>query len=142
MLAAAAVIAFVVGGLHGVLAGRSRRTAGGGRLDSTDAYLAGALHVRDGGQGLLRALSDLPPLQPLAIIAPQDNVYGPILLAAVGSITWPHEVCLLPAGNVRKTLETLRHDHFAAALLYTIPPPAPGAGDRQIGLLTVVPLSK
>ena len=144
LLAAAAVVAFVVCGVQGLKVACSRRTDGHGNLNSSDSFLLQALQVNGGAEKIVHSISDLPPLQPLAIIAPTDNVYASILLATIGSITWPHEICLIHVGNanVKKTLDTLRDDHFAAALFYDLAPPFPNSGDRHVGSLTIVPISK
>jgi len=144
LLAVAMVAAFVVCGLHGLKKARSHRTDGIGVLNSTDSFLLQALRVNGGAEKILSAISDLPPLQPLAIIAPKDNIFGPILLPTIGSITWPHQVYLIQAANpdVSKSLDTLRNDHFAAALVYDLAPPVPDSGNRRVGALTIVRVSK
>jgi hypothetical protein len=138
------VAAFVVCGIQGLKTARSRRTFGDGRLNSADRFLLEALHVDQGGERIVNAISDLPPLQPLAVLAPADNVYGPLLLQAIGAITWPHQICFIQAGDatLAKTLGVLHEHHFAAALLYDLAPPAPDPNDRHVGLLTIVPVAK
>jgi hypothetical protein len=144
LLAAIMVAAFVVCGVRGLRVARSRRTEGSGTLNSSDRYLLEALHVNQGGEKVMASISDVPPLEPLAIIAPDDNIYGPLLLDVIGSVTWPHPIYLVQVGNgdVRKTLDVLRNDHFAAGLFYDLAPPVLNPANRRIGLLTVVPISK
>jgi hypothetical protein len=144
LLMAAMVVAFVFYGIRGLKMARSRRTEGTGVLNSSDAFLQQALQVDGGGEKILAAISDMPPLQPLAIVVPNDNVFGSILLLTIASFAWPHEIYLIHAGNadVGKVVDTLRNDHFAGALFYNVAPPVPGPHDRRVGLLTIVPISK
>jgi hypothetical protein len=146
-LVVAMVGAFVYFGVRGLRVSRSRRTAGDGVFSSSDRFFAEALQVNGGAEKLLGAISDLPPLQPLAIVAPAGNAYEPLLLPMIASITWPRQVGLIQVGDAAsqptdKMLDVLRTDHFAAALFYDLPPPLPDSGGRQAGLMTVVPLSK
>lgn len=143
LLLVAVVATFVVCGFHGMKAARSRRTDGSGPLCSTDAYLLQALGVHGAGEQILTAIAGLPPNGPLAIVAPKGNVFGPILLPVISSITWPHDVYLVQAGSpdTANAFATFRKDHFAAAFYYEVPPPAAPAR-HQIGPLTVVPISK
>jgi hypothetical protein len=144
LLAAAMIAAFVVCGIRGREAAYSRATAGAGAFNSTDRFLLQALHVGRGAEQITNAISNLPPLQPLAIVLPVDNVYGSILLPTIGSITWPHPIYLVQVdnGNAAKTPYVLRAHHFAAALYYDIAPPVPNSNDRRVGLMTIVPIQR
>lgn len=135
---------FVLCGLQGLKVSRSRRTAGNGDFNSSDRFLLEALHANGGAEGIVNSISALPPGEPLAIIAPRDNVYGPLLLQAIGALTWPHEICLVQtdSAGILRTAELLRNDHFAAGLYYDLAPPAPTLAACSDGLLTIVPTSK
>jgi len=144
LMVAVIVAAFVVCGIHGFKMTRSRYTEGYGILSSSDRFLLEALGVDEGAEKITTAISDLPPLQPLAIIAPNDNVYASLLLPTIGSFTWPRGIYLIHANNLnlKKTLDTLRRDQFAAVLYYDLAPPIPNAACRRVGLLTIAPLTE
>ncbi|MGA3170889.1 MAG: hypothetical protein ABSE62_07720 [Chthoniobacteraceae bacterium] len=138
LLAVVMVVAFVHYGARGIRKSYSRRTDGQGDFSSTDAFLLQALQVHGAARQILAATSDLPPLEPLAVIAPNDDVFGPILQPTISSITWPREIQLVQTSeqDSAKTIDVLRDHHFAAALFYNIPAPA----GRRVGLLTIVPI--
>jgi hypothetical protein len=85
------------------------------------------------------AISDLPPTQSIALLAPERSLNGAVLQAAIGSISWPHRICLIDVtrSNVRSTFEGLRHADYAAAFLFGFSPPTDPA-NRQVGALTLM----
>lgn len=143
----AALAAFVVFGVRGIVSVRSRRTDGGGPFGSTDSFLIQTLGVHDGSRQILDAISGMPPVDPLVIIAPGNSDFATILPPdmAVASITWPHEVYLVRVGDgaeLRERLGDLRDEHFSTALLYGFAPPPADSRVRRIGLLTVLQIPK
>ena len=144
LLAAMLVLAFILCGAHGIRSARSRRTDGSGAFSSTDSFLFQTLGVHGASGQIANAISNLPSSQPLAIIAPSDNFISSFILPEIGSVTWPHPICLIRVDNpeLPETLRTLRKDHFAAALFYDLLPPIPNPAVHRVGLLTIVPIPK
>lgn len=144
LLTAAMVAAFVLCGAWGRGVASRFTVSGSGASASSDRIFAEPLEVNDASGKILDSISDLPPRQPLALLIPSANVYGPIFEAAISSITWPHEISLIPVknGNVQKTFDALRGTRFAAALLFGVTPPVSNSIIRHVGQLTIIPISQ
>ncbi len=135
---------FALCGVRGFRAARSMRTDGHGPLGSTDAVLVTVLQSHGAASQILDALSHFPASQPVAVVTRADDVFGPILLQAIGSITWPRDIHLVQVANadtLARAIKIMRNDGFAAAFFIGVPVPADPA-NRQIGTMTVVPISR
>jgi hypothetical protein len=144
LIAVAILAAFVVCGAWGRTVAACLTVNTDGPFSSSDRLLSDALQTGDASAQILASISPLPPRQPLALLIPDALVSGPQLQAALSSISWPHQVSLIPVknGDAEKTLSNLSHTRFGAALLFRIDPSVPKSGSRHVGRLTIIPISK
>ncbi len=142
LLTAALVAAFVLCGAWGHKAASCFTANGHGAFVSSDRLLADPLEVDDASEKILDSVSSVPPRQPVALLVPGANVYGPIFQVAISAIAWPHELRLIPvkSGNVNQTFDSLRKSRFGAALIFGVTPPVSDSISRHIGQLTIIPI--
>ncbi len=140
LLTVAILAAFVVCGAWGRTVATCLTAKPHGAFASSDRLLADALQADDASEQILASISTLPPRQPLALLIPDALACGPQLQAAVSSISWPHEVSLIPVKNgaAERTLSSLSHTRFGAALLFRIDAPASDFPCRHVGRLAII----
>ena len=92
---------------------------------STDAYLDGLTHVRNGSESFWRLIESTPRQKSIVIVVDAQSSPSKFLGMIVAYLAWPHEVqtmAVTPA-TFSHELASIKQDSVGAAIFCTVKPP-------------------
>lgn len=102
---------------------------------STEAYLSGLLHVRNGSQLFSKLLEAVPPAKSFVIFVDADSLPSEFLGMLVAYLAWPHDVRIVKVRGATLDQEIAAAKSSAVAGLFfcSIKPPASLTGGTHFG---------
>lgn len=111
---------------------------------TSDGYMAGLLHLRDGSERLEAALASLPSNLPVAFIFPAEDEKSIFLSYLVSYFAWPREVNFIPvhAHDAEQRLRSLDRSPISALFFCELKPPPSSQPATRLGSDLVLVLRK
>jgi hypothetical protein len=102
---------------------------------STDSYLSGLTHVRNGSELFSNLIETLPREKSLIIFVNAKSSPSEFLGMLVAYLTWPHDVRIIkvPEATLERELTAAKSSSVAGMFFCSVKPPASLAGGTHFG---------
>jgi hypothetical protein len=102
---------------------------------STDSYLSGLTHVRNGSQLFAELLDAVPPGKSLVIFVDAESSPSQFLGMLVAYLSWPRDVRIVKvrAATVEREITAAKASSVAGMFFCSVKPPASLAGGTYFG---------